>query len=161
LLAGAKRKGDNKVSSKVHAETKYGVAGTVGALIAIMGWNQLMAQAKPADPSNESQTQAEVKFYCNIKALTPAERVHHKQLTEKLMQTRTKVVEFEKGYELQFNPATVSIAELAEWASAESKCCPFFDFHIDLEEHGTLVCLRLTGAGGIKPFIRTEFQLPG
>jgi hypothetical protein len=43
---------------------------------------------------------------------------------------------------------------------AESKCCPFFDFHIDLEREGTLLCLRLTGEEGIKPFIRVEFQLP-
>jgi hypothetical protein len=40
---------------------------------------------------------------------------------------------------------------------AESKCCPFFDFHIDLEETGNLLCLRLTGEEGIKAFIRTEF----
>jgi hypothetical protein len=146
--------------SKVHPGKKYGVGGTVGALIAVMGWNHVMAQAKPIDPSNQSRTETVGKFYCNIKALSPVERVHHKEITEKLMRNRTKVVEFEKGYEFQFSPDTVSIAELAEWSSAESKCCPFFDFHIDLEHRGSLVCLRLTGAERIKPFIRTEFQLP-
>jgi len=40
---------------------------------------------------------------------------------------------------------------------AEGKCCPFFDFHIDLERAGALLCLRLTGEEGIKAFIRTEF----
>jgi hypothetical protein len=49
------------------------------------------------------------------------------------------------------------LAEVAEWAVAESKCCPFFDFHIDLEREGTLVCLRLTGSEGVKAFIRSEF----
>ena len=100
------------------------------------------------------------KFLCNIKALAPAERIHHKELTEKLISNRTEIVESEKGYEFEFDPSVVSIAELADWAAAESKCCPFFDFHIDLEREGTLVCLRLTGAQGVKDFIQSEFQLP-
>ena len=99
------------------------------------------------------------KFFCNIKALAPAERAEHKQLTEKLISNRTEIVETETGYEFQFNPLVVSITELADWALAESKCCPFFDFHIDLEREGTLVCLRLTGDPGIKHFIQSEFQL--
>jgi uncharacterized protein HemX len=100
------------------------------------------------------------KFYCNIKALTPEERARHKQLSEKLLAARKAIVETEKGYEFQYSPADVSLAELAEWVAAESKCCPFFDFHIDLEREGKLVCLRLTGEEGIKAFIRAEFKLP-
>jgi hypothetical protein len=99
------------------------------------------------------------KFYCNIKALTPEERARHKQLTEKLMTMRKEIVETAKGYEFQFSPKSVSLAELAEWVSAESKCCPFFDFHVDLESEGSLLCLRLTGENGIKPFIREEFRV--
>src|SRR5258708_1279696 len=100
-------------------------------------------------------------FYCNITALLPAERGRHKQLTDKLTSLRKEVIEMEKGYEFQYSPLEVSLAELAEWVAAEGKCCPFFDFHIDLEREGTLLCLRLTGAEGIKPFIRSEFQVAG
>lgn len=100
------------------------------------------------------------KFYCNIKALTPEERAHHKQLGDKLTAVRKAVVEIEKGFEFQFSPQDVTIAELADWVVAESKCCPFFDFHIDLENQGKLICLRLTGEQGIKQFIRAEFSLP-
>lgn len=99
------------------------------------------------------------KFYCNIKALTPSERARHRQLTEKLISVRKEMVETEKGYEFQYSPADVTLAELAEWVVAEGRCCPFFDFHIDLEHEGTLLCLRLTGEEGIKPFIRTESPL--
>lgn len=100
------------------------------------------------------------KFYCNIKALTPEERAHHTQLTEKLLAARKEIVETAKGYEFQFSPKSVSLAELADWVSAENKCCPFFDFHIDLEGEGSLLCLRLTGEEGIKSFIRAEFHVP-
>ncbi len=100
------------------------------------------------------------KFYCNINTLTPEERARHKQLSEKLMAARKEIVETAKGYEFQYSPSDISLAELADWVSAESKCCPFFDFHIDLEEEGSLLCLRLTGEEGIKAFIRAEFNLP-
>jgi hypothetical protein len=121
----------------------------------------LNALTSPTDTNKERQTMTTPsKFYCNIKALNPAERAHHQQLTDKLVAARKEIAEIEKGYEFQFSPATVSLAELADWVTAEGKCCPFFDFHIDLEREGSLLCLRLTGDEGIKPFIRTEFQVP-
>jgi len=100
------------------------------------------------------------KFYCNSKALTAEERAHHKRLGDKLIRARKALVETEKGYEFQFSPSDVTLAELADWVTAESKCCPFFDFHIDLENQRKLICLRLTGEQGIKKFIREEFMLP-
>ena len=104
-------------------------------------------------------TNTEGRFYCNIKALTAKEKARHKELSEKLMTAREATVETAKGYEFQYRPEKISVAEVAEWVVAESKCCPFFDFHIDLEERGKLVCLRLTGSEGIKAFIKSEFQL--
>jgi hypothetical protein len=120
----------------------------------------LAAQGPAFVVKPERQATVQSKFYCNIKALTPEERARHKQLSEKLMAARKETVETEKGYEFQYSPSDVSLAELAQWVAAESKCCPFFDFHIDLEREGKLVCLRLTGEEGIKAFIRAEFRLP-
>jgi hypothetical protein len=118
----------------------------------------MAAQHSPTARNTEKQVATtQSKFYCNIKALTPEERAHHKQFGEKLMATRKEIVETEKGYEFQYSPRDVSLAELADWVAAESKCCPFFDFHIDLEREGKLLCLRLTGEEGIKAFIRSEF----
>jgi len=113
-----------------------------------------------AKREKQTMATAEDKFYCKVNALNPAERAHHKQLTDKIIATRKEIVETEKGYEFQFSPADISLAELADWVVAESKCCPFFDFHLDLEQVGTLLCLRLTGEEGIKAFVRTEFRLP-
>ncbi len=115
----------------------------------------------PLTTKAEKQTMTrQSKFYCNSKALNPNERARHKQLTDKLVAARKDIVETEKGYEFQFAPANVSLAELADWVAAKGKCCPFFDFHIDLEHEGSLLCLRLTGEEGIKAFIRAEFQVP-
>ncbi|HEY6268728.1 MAG TPA: hypothetical protein VIX11_10550 [Candidatus Acidoferrum sp.] len=142
-------------------QTKKGAAiVTLAIWIGSSGAMRLAAQGSAIVVKPERQmTTVQSKFYCNTKALTAEERARHKQLSEKLMSLRKETVEMEKGYEFQFGPADVSLAELAEWVVAESKCCPFFDFHVDLENQGKLVCLRLTGEEGIKVFIRAEFRI--
>jgi hypothetical protein len=126
-----------------------GTLGRVGAAQGQVGG----VTSQPEKPMSDSNS----GFYCNMNALSPAERAAHKQLTEKLIETRKNIVEVPRGYEFQFAPTAVSVTELAGWVIAEAKCCPFFDFHIDLERRGSVVCLRLTGEDGIKPFIRGEF----
>jgi hypothetical protein len=135
----------------------------VAALIAVLILGGVTARAlfsKSFIPKSPEQTMTtQTRFYCNMKALSGTERIKHLALTGKLIMFRKEIVESEKGYEFQFSPSTVSLADLASWVSAESKCCPFFDFHIDLEKEGRLVCLRLTGEDGIKEFIRSEFKV--
>jgi hypothetical protein len=135
-------------------------AAAMALLVLVNGAVSLPAQDSPANTSKEMPSvTTQSKFYCNIKALTPAERARHKELGDKMRKAKNATIETPNGYEFQFSPKNVSLAELAEWAVAESKCCPFFDFHIDLEHEGTLVCLRLTGSEGVKAFIREEIGL--
>ncbi len=141
--------------------SKWSLVGVTLGLMIVGGVGRVQAQGSPLATNAERQTMTtQSKFYCNIKALNPTERAHHKQLTEKLIVSRNDIVETQKGYEFQFAPANVTLEELADWVVAEGKCCPFFEFHIDLERAGSLLCLRLTGEDGIKPFIRSEFQVP-
>jgi hypothetical protein len=115
--------------------------------------------ASPAPKSREQTMTTQSRFYCNMKALSHTDRIQHLMLTGKLIIVRKEIVELENGYEFQFSPSNVSVEDLANWVVAESKCCPFFDFHIDLEEEARLLCLRLTGGEGIKEFIRSEFKV--
>ena len=134
---------------------------TLCLLLTASGAGHLHAQNAQAASSAEKKTMTtQSKFYCNTKALNAAERARHKQLTDKLVAERKQIVETDIGYEFQYDPSTVSIAEVAEWVTGESKCCPFFDFHIDLEREGRVICLRLTGEEGVKPFLRSEFNVP-
>jgi hypothetical protein len=127
--------------------------------LASNGWDTSVAQPV-AVKKQEKELMTQTKFYCNTKVLNPTERAHHKMLTDKLVANRTRIVETAKRYEFQYSPSMVSLAELADWVAAESKCCPFFGFHIDLEDEGKLLCLRLTGEEGVKPFLRAEFLVP-
>jgi hypothetical protein len=133
----------------------------VAGLVALLSSSALVRASPQEAKEKERQVlTTQNKFYCNVKALNPAERLRHEQLTDKLIAGRKEIVETEKGYEFQYSPSHVSLAELADWVVVEGKCCPFFDFHIDLEREGKLLCLRLTGEEGIKPFIRSEFAVP-
>ena len=122
------------------------------------GGDAIAAQTVPAR-NQEKEVMMQSKFYCNTKALNRDERAHHRLLTDRLVAQRTQIIETDEGYEFQYSPSTVSLAELAEWVAAESKCCPFFGFHIDLENEGKLLCLRLTGEEGVKAFLRAEFLM--
>jgi hypothetical protein len=150
----------NRKERVVEASMKGGAIVALTLLVGGSGAMGLGAQnsAIVVQPERQVGT-VQSKFYCNIKALTPEERARHKQLSEKLMAEQKEIVETQRGYEFQFSPADISLAELAKWVAAESKCCPFFDFHIDLEREGKLACLRLTGEEGIKAFIRAEFKI--
>lgn len=148
----------------MNKEWKQRMQNTSGKVaVAVLGVSIAGAAAGQNLPQqsgkNAGTTSIQEGFYCNTKALSPEERARHKQLTEKLLAARNQTVETEKGYEFQYSPDKVSIAEVGEWVVAESKCCPFFDFHIDLENQGKLMCLRLTGSEGVKAFIRLEFHI--
>jgi len=151
----------NNENEKFTPTWKLSLGAALALVMAGNGAVRIQAQTVPKKINAEGQPMTtQSKFYCNRNALNPTERAHHKQLTHKLLATRTNIVETEKGYEFQYSPSTVSLAELADWVAAEGKCCEFFDFHIDLERRGSLLCLRLTGDEGIKPFIHAEFQVP-
>jgi len=137
--------------------TGRGIVMAVGVSAMILYAPIVRGQNAATKKGATQVTVTAAKFYCNVGALSAAERSRHKELTDKLMRMRKEIVEYEKGYEFQYRPKEVSVPEVAEWVVVESKCCPFFDFHIDLEEEGQLVCLRLTGAEGVKAFIRSEF----
>jgi hypothetical protein len=146
-----------KGNAGVIARTGMTAAAALALLISGGETAGVFAEESSAFVSQEKQVATtQSRFYCNIKALTAEERAHHKQLSQKLTAARKEIVETEKGYEFQYSPADISLAELADWVGTESKCCPFFDFHIDVEREGKLLCLRLTGEEGIKAFIRAE-----
>jgi len=151
-----------KMTARFSTSPKKPCIVRIAAMIALIPCSIFCSAvvAAPAEARSTQQSQTASKFYCTISALTPAERAHHTVLTAKLMGARKQIVEMPKGYEFQFSPSDVTLAELADWVTTEGKCCPFFDFHIDLENKGTLLCLRLTGEEGIKTFIRAEFHIP-
>jgi hypothetical protein len=101
----------------------------------------------------------EAGFYCDMNALTREDRERHNQLIRKLEAARIEIRELPDGYAFRLRNEFVSVAEVGEWISYESKCCPFFDFEIQLECDNGPLWLKLKGQDGIKAFIRAEFGI--
>ena len=146
-----------------HFASGMTLGGITASLLTIIAcFAGVYALARSSHQSTNLETSATSKsgqYYCNMKALSASERFHHRWLTLKLMMAKKDVTERPDGYEFQFNSTAVSVADLADWVANESKCCPFFDFHIGVERDASLLTLRLSGVEGIKPFIRAEFHL--
>lgn len=118
----------------------------------------ILALASGAQSQNQQGEKKESPFYCNIKALSVAERARKNQIGEKMAASRAEVKELPNGYAFRFRPGGVSLLELADWVESERRCCPFFDLAIEAEREGGSLWLKITGREGVKQFIRAEFK---
>jgi len=96
-------------------------------------------------------------FACNLGALTAVERGDHQQLTRRLAEAVVRTTEIADGYAFEIDVHRMSIADLAAWTAFEHRCCPFFDFALEVRREDGPLTLRLTGSDGAKAFIRAEF----
>lgn len=96
-------------------------------------------------------------FACNLKAFQPEERKHWRMLIDEVIQSVTLARELSDGYALQIDHGSVSLVQLAAWIDLERKCCPFYDFAVDLHGEDGTVWLSLKGREGVKQFIRQDF----
>jgi hypothetical protein len=94
------------------------------------------------------------EFACNIEAMNRMERTQYATLTKQLF-AKAEKHETDTGYIFAF-AGEISLAMVAEWVSLEQKCCPFFDFRIDVPSANRPISLSLTGQFGLKEFIRAE-----
>jgi hypothetical protein len=131
------------------------------ALISVFGLAaRLLRGNRSVQAAVGEQTMIETSgFYCNLKALSVKERVRHLQLTYEIERARVETVELANGFAFRFQDGTVSLAELAEWVSAERECCPFFDFEIEQQADDGPLWLKLRGKEGAKAFMRAEFRI--
>lgn len=95
-------------------------------------------------------------FACNLKAFQPEERKVHDRLTAQLRSAAVTRRELPNGYSFQMDPGKVSIAQVAEWTVLERKCCPFFDYQLDLNSEENTLWFTLKGREGVKRFIEIE-----
>jgi hypothetical protein len=101
---------------------------------------------------------AEAPFACNLKAFTPDQRVRWRQLIDRVVSSVAEARELKDGYALRVNTAQAPLADVAEWVELERKCCPFFDFQMDVHGEDGSLWLSLKGREGIKDFINADFS---
>jgi hypothetical protein len=113
---------------------------------------------KPAsDGLSGHETSATPHFACNLKAFTPQQRAQWRKLIDQLMAAVTTARELTDGYSLHVDTGRVSLVEAAQWVELERKCCPFFNFQLDLHGEDGSLWLSLKGREGVKQFIEMDF----
>lgn len=93
-------------------------------------------------------------------AFSPTEREAHSQLSQELLKAFLETTELENGFALRMDMQKASIPTLlAKWVDGERRCCPFLLFQIDKEPKAGPLWLRLTGATGVKDFLKAELGI--
>jgi hypothetical protein len=98
-------------------------------------------------------------FACDMTAIPAAERPAHHELIRRLMDHLLEETrELPDGLEFRF-PAD-EYDSVVRFVARERLCCPFLSFTVDVTPGRGPLCLRLTGAEGVKDFMRAELGLP-
>lgn len=94
---------------------------------------------------------------CNLNALTPAERKEHTALSRRVTAALRTPQATPDGW--AFSLPVQMLSETARWIDGERKCCPFLRFTLVVEPEGKTARLTLSGRGGVKEFLASEFKL--
>jgi len=113
-----------------------------------------LAIAAPPPPTAHG---AQSPFYCDQKALTPAERTRHFEVLGPALVVKRKAVhELPDGYEFRFPADRETYQQLSEFVERERVCCPFFDITLRVTPENGPLWVRFTGRPGTKQFIQAD-----
>ena len=111
-------------------------------------------QSRKATMKNEKKD--ETVFMCRLDALDTAERARYQELRKQLHAGVEEVKELADGYAFRLAADSKTILLAAEWITFERRCCPFFNFALDIESEKQSLWMRVTGREGVKAFMQLE-----
>jgi hypothetical protein len=94
---------------------------------------------------------------CDMTVFSPEDKRRYATLAKKLARAVVARRELDNGYALEVTLGKITMGELGDWMSLESKCCRFLE--IALEPEGPAFWLRLSGRPGTKEFLKHELGI--
>jgi hypothetical protein len=94
---------------------------------------------------------------CDLDAISASERPRYNELRKMLAASAVGKRELPDGIAMKISTERMALAQLAEWIALERKCCPFFEFKIEVAPEAGPVWLSLTGRAGVKEFLAQAF----
>ena len=148
----------------MRAKARFFITGTLWlTAFSNLATGQQVGKPKPQPGGEEKMTVQETKpiegFFCSLTALTIAERLHHKDLSQKVHAGVKEIRELSDGYAFRLGGERQTIAMVADWISLERLCCPFFTFQLEIGSDPNPIWLRITGREGVKQFMQSEFGI--
>jgi len=107
--------------------------------------------------ANDECCTSESPLACDLGAISASDRPRYNELRRAVAASVIGKRELPGGLAIQIDTDRIALPQLAEWISFERKCCPFFEFTIDLASESGPVWLSLSGRDGVKEFISEAF----
>lgn len=98
-------------------------------------------------------------YHCDLTSLDNVLRDRRAKLAAEIWPQILETRELEIGYEFRFSFNPSLFNKIAELATLEHLCCPFFDIGLKLDKNNGPICLHITGDTGVKQFIQAELNL--
>ena len=93
------------------------------------------------------------------KLITPELRQRKETVIASLKKQMLQKKELKNGYAYKFVGTDKMVDELAEFVKTERACCDFFIFNLSISGDKREAWLEITGAKGVKEFIKTELEM--
>lgn len=97
--------------------------------------------------------QNEPPIACNLRALTTEQRKHLSDLGRQAVEAIDSSRDLPDGYAFHINPARADLTTVAQWLDLWRRCCPFYEFRIDLHGADASMWLSVTGRRGVKEYL--------
>ncbi len=99
----------------------------------------------------------ETVFKCKL--TTPEFRERKATVITELKGMMKKKKELKDGYSYKFSGSDEVVAKLNEFIKTEKECCDFLSFNLVVSKDKSTAWLEITGAEGVKDFIKTEIEM--
>ena len=107
--------------------------------------------------TNDGCCSSESPLACDLDAISASDRPRYNELRKMLAASAIGKRDLPDGIAIKISTERMALTQLAEWISFERKCCPFFEFKIDVAPESGPVWLSLTGRPGVKEFLEQAF----
>ena len=107
--------------------------------------------------TNDGCCSSESPLACDLDAISASDRPRYNELRKMLAASAIGKRDLPDGIAVKISTERMALAQLAEWISYERKCCPFFEFKIDVAPVSGPVWVSLTGRPGVKEFLAHAF----
>jgi hypothetical protein len=109
-----------------------------------------------SQPTMKNEKRDDAPFMCRLDALDTAQRARYQDVRKLLHTGVQEVKELPDGYAFRLSADSSTILLAAEWITFERRCCPFFNFALDIESEKQSLWLSVTGREGVKTFMKLE-----
>lgn len=93
---------------------------------------------------------------CDLTRISEEEQEEHQKNAEGVLASVQHSKELADGYALQLPAEQESIERAASFIALERLCCPFLHFRLEIESNHGPVWLKLTGAEGVKAYLKNN-----